>query len=123
MQIFIILALIIAIVAAVLAVQNVAAVTISFLMWNIHASLALMLIVALLAGFIIGMLVFLPGTIKGRMTASGQKKKWGLLETERNTFKQKFEESEKTVKTLEEQLASFSAALEKSHDADKHSDD
>jgi len=113
MQIFIILALLIAVAAAILAIQNVTVVAVTFLFWNIHSSLTLLLIIALLAGFLIGLLAFLPGSVRNKMSSSGQKKRLTALEAERNTYKQKSEESEKTVKELEEQLASFSAALEK----------
>jgi Skp family chaperone for outer membrane proteins len=46
------------------------------------------------------------------MAASGQNKKLAALEDERNQYQKKSEEAEKEVATLEEQLASFSAALE-----------
>ena len=54
MQIFIVLALLIAIVAVVFAVQNTAMITVSFLVWSFEGSLALVLLATLLVGVLIG---------------------------------------------------------------------
>lgn len=113
MQIFIILALGIAIIAVVFALQNLAMVTVSFLFWSIDASLALVLLVTLAAGVLISFLASLPGLVKGKWTASGTKKKLSMLESERSTYQQKAAEADKTINMLEEQLASLSAELEK----------
>lgn len=113
MQIFLILALIIAIFAVIFALQNLAAVTITFLGWSVHASLALVLLVALAVGVVISLLVSLPGSVRGKWSASGQKKRLTALETERDSYKQRAETAEKDVKDLEVQLASLSAELMK----------
>jgi uncharacterized integral membrane protein len=113
MQIFIVLGLLIAIVAVVFALQNLAAVTISFFFWNIHGSLALVLLVSVAVGVLISLLTGLPGLIRGRWTIKSQKKKLAVLEAERNSLQQRAEQAEKEVSALEEQLASLSAALEK----------
>ncbi|MEA4909703.1 MAG: LapA family protein [Chloroflexi bacterium] len=112
MQIFIVIALVIAILAVVFALQNLATVTVTFFIWSIDASLALVLLVTLAVGVLISLLASLPGLIRGRWTVSGQKKKLAALEAERNTYQQKAEAAEKDVKLLEEQMASLSAALE-----------
>jgi cytochrome bd-type quinol oxidase subunit 1 len=111
---------VIAIIAVIFALQNLAAVTVSFLFWNIHGSLALVLLVTLAVGVLISLLASLPGLIRGKWALSSQKKKLAALEAERNTYQHKAEEAEKDVKNLEEQLASFSAELEK-HLPDKTS--
>jgi lipopolysaccharide assembly protein A len=113
MQILLILALLIAIVAVIFALQNVAGVTVTFLIWSIHSSLALVLLVTLAAGVIIGLLTSLPASVRNKWSSSGQKKKLTALEAERDTYRQKTLETELDVKNLEEQLASLSAELDK----------
>lgn len=113
MQIFIILALLIAIVAVVFAVQNTAAVTISFLIWKLEGSLALVLLITLLVGVLISLLASTPGLIRGKWNTSSQKKKLTSLEAERENYLKRAERAEKEVRELELQLASYTAELEK----------
>jgi lipopolysaccharide assembly protein A len=113
MQVFIIIALLIAIVAVVFALQNLVTVSVSFLFWSLHGSLALVLLVTLLVGVLISLLASLPGLVRGRMAASSQKKKLAALESERSLYQQKAEAAEKEVKALEEQVASYTAELNK----------
>ncbi|HEY3343745.1 MAG TPA: lipopolysaccharide assembly protein LapA domain-containing protein [Anaerolineaceae bacterium] len=115
MQILIFIALVIAIVAVIFALQNLAAVTVTFLFWSIHGSLALVLLVTLAGGVLISLLASMPGLVHGKWTSSGQKKTLVALEAERNTYKSKAENAEKEVKDLEVQLASLSAELEKNN--------
>jgi putative membrane protein len=112
MQIFVIIALLISIIAVVFALQNLAAVTVSFFIWSIHGSLALVLLVSMAAGVLISLLASLPGLIRARWTVSAQRKKLATLETESSGYKKRAETAEKDVKTLEEQLAALSAAYE-----------
>ena len=105
MQFMIILALLIAIVAVVFALQNTMAVTVSFFTFNFHSSLALVVLVALMLGVLISVLVSLPGLISGKWTTFSQRRKLGSLEEERNALKQKAEEMEKAVKDLQDKLA------------------
>lgn len=113
MQIFIILALLIAIVAVVFAVQNTAMVTVSFLVWSFEGSLALVLLGTLLVGVLISLLASTPGLIRGKWNYSREKKKLAALVSERDNFQKRADQAEKDVKELEEQLASYSAELEK----------
>lgn len=122
MQILIIIALVLIAAAVVFAVQNVAAVAVTLFFWKVPSSLALVLLIALVAGVLIGLLLVLPGSIKNRMAVSNQKKKLAALEDERDTYKAKSEASEKEVTKLEEQLSSFSAALEEKQTGEKPSD-
>jgi lipopolysaccharide assembly protein A len=115
MQIYLLFALIIAIIAVIFAVQNMAAVTISFLFWNVKGSLALVLLVSLTAGVLLSSLVSIPGFISGKWTSSSQRKKLANLETERNLYKQKAETAEQEVKELEQQLANLTADFEQTH--------
>jgi uncharacterized integral membrane protein len=113
MQIFIVLGLIIAIVAVIFALQNLAAVTITFLFWSIHGSLALVLLVTLACGVLISLLTSMPGLVRGKWTTSKQGKKLASLEAERLAYKQRAEVAEKDVRELEDQVANLSAELEK----------
>jgi uncharacterized integral membrane protein len=113
MQIFILIALVIAILAVLFALQNLVTVTVSFLFWSIQGSLALVLLVTLAAGVLISVLASLPSLARGRWSATRQQKKLAALEAERDALRQKAEAAEKDIKNLEEQLASLSAGLEK----------
>lgn len=126
MQIFLILALLIAILAVIFAVQNVAVVSISFFAWHLDLSLAVALLVALAAGALIAILVAVPGRIKNSWNNTSQRKKFSGLEAERDNLKarvdaiaadrdqyiQKLDEAKSEIADLEERLASFSAALD-----------
>ena len=126
MPIFLILALLIAVIAVIFALQNVAALTVTFFIWHIQTSAAVAMLVALAAGIVITLLVSVPGRLRGSMNSSAQKKKFLGLEAERDALKAKVDEaqaqrdanlkraeaSEKEVAQLEEQLASISAALQ-----------
>ncbi len=113
MQIFIFIALLIAILAVIFALQNLAVVTVSFLFWSIQGSQALVLLVTLAAGVLISLLASLPGLVRGKWSTASQRKKLAALEAERNNFRQRAATAEKDVKDLEEQVASLSAELEK----------
>ena len=80
MQILIIIALVLIAAAVVFAVQNVAAVAVTLFFWKVPSSLALVLLIALVAGVLIGLLLVLPGSIKNRMAVSNQKKKLAALD-------------------------------------------
>jgi uncharacterized integral membrane protein len=126
MQIFLILALLIAIVAVVFAVQNPTIVTITFVTWSLHTSLAVALLVALGAGVLITLLVSIPGRVKGSWSSASQKKKHSLLEAEhsrlqqkldemaldRDKYLKKWEDAELEITNLEQQTANLSGALE-----------
>ncbi len=126
MQIFLILAVLLAIIAVIFAVQNVTVVSISFFVWSIQVSLAVALLVALGAGVLITLLLSIPGKIKDSLNSSASKKKYASLEAERGRLQVKVEElaaerdkhlvklveADREIAGLEEQLASLSAALQ-----------
>lgn len=112
MQVFIIIALIIAVLAVIFALQNLTAVTVTFFIWKFDGSLALVLLLSVVVGVLISLLASLPGLIRGKWTVASQRKKLAALEGERSENQRKAEEASKEVVTLEEQLASMSAALE-----------
>ena len=101
MQIFVIIALAIAIVAVIFAVQNAVPVTVSFLVWKFQGSLALVLLVATATGALISLLASVPSLVKGGWTASRQKKKLAELETHLSDHKAKLEEAQKKLQEKE----------------------
>ena len=80
MQIFLFVALFIAVLAVVFAVQNTAPAIVSFFLWKFNGSLALVLLVSLAAGALISFLVSLPANLKTRWTIRQQRKKLNELE-------------------------------------------
>jgi lipopolysaccharide assembly protein A len=115
MQIFIILALLIAGVAVIFALQNITTVTVTFFIWSIHGSLALILLASVAVGVLISLLASLPGLVRGSWTIGSHKRKLSNLQNERGDYQRRAEEAEKEVKDLEEQLASLSAELAEIH--------
>jgi uncharacterized integral membrane protein len=113
MVFYLILALIIIALAVIFAVGNMTAVTVAFMTWTIHTNLAVALMAALGAGVVIAVLFTMPGMVRSGLNSSGQKKKLSKLEAERDKYKQQAEDAAKEVTTLEEQLASYSAELDK----------
>ncbi len=67
MRIFFAVALILALLVTVFAVQNNQPITISFLFWSIDGSLALVLMVTLVLGIVIGVLLMAPGSVRSRL--------------------------------------------------------
>lgn len=80
MQIFLFLALFIALVAAVFAMQNSSSVQVTFLMWHFNSSLAAVLLIALAVGALISTLVSMPSNLKTRWTIRQQRKKMNDME-------------------------------------------
>jgi len=80
MQIFLFIALFIAVLAVVFAVQNTAPALVSFFVWEFNGSLALVLLVSLAVGALISFFFSLPANIKTRWTIRQQRKKINELE-------------------------------------------
>src|SRR5512142_1897057 len=93
--IYLILALVIAAVAVVFAVQNVMTVTIAFLAWKVTASLSLVLLATLIIGVLVGLLVLAPSAIKNTLAVSSHRKRIGLLEKELDDHRQRVAELQK----------------------------
>lgn len=74
MIISLILGLILGAVAVIFALQNITVITVAFLAWQIHGSLALILILAVLAGIIISLLISIPEVIRSSFTISSLRK-------------------------------------------------
>lgn len=67
MRIFIAIALILALLVTVFAVQNNQPIAINFLFWSIEGSLALVLMITLVLGIVVGVLLMAPGSIRSRI--------------------------------------------------------
>ncbi len=93
--VYLIFALLIAVVAVIFALQNTITVTISFLAWEVTGSLSLVLLVTLAIGAVIGLLVLAPSTIKNTLAASGHRKRIGSLEKELDEHKARVAELQK----------------------------
>lgn len=106
MMIFsLILALLFAVTAVVFALGNTDVVTVSFLSWHVEGSLALVLLIAVAVGILIGVLLMTPGTVKRNLALSGQKKKLKTAEQELDQHKSKVIKLEGKVKETEVQQA------------------
>ena len=80
MQLQLIVAIIIAILAVVFALQNAIPIVVSFLTWRFESSLALVLLITLALGILMSLLVSVPSVIKKMKIISNQKKKIQKLE-------------------------------------------
>jgi len=76
-----ILALAIAIMAVVFALQNPTIVTVSLFGYPVEGSLALVILVAVAVGIVIGVLVMAPGRIKSSLSNARNRKKISSLES------------------------------------------
>ena len=81
MQLQLIAAIIVAILAVVFALQNTVPITVSFLTWRFESSLALVLLITVALGVIMSLLVSVPSKIKRVKLISSQKKKIQELES------------------------------------------
>lgn len=93
--VYLIVALLIAVVAVIFALQNSITVTISFLAWEVTGSLSLVLLITLAIGALIGLLVLAPTAIKNTITASNNRKRIGILEKELDEQKLRIADLEK----------------------------
>lgn len=80
MQFFLFIALVIAALAILFAAQNNDPAIVTFLFWEFESSLALVLVLSLLAGALISFFVSLPTNLRVRWSLRNQKKKISELE-------------------------------------------
>lgn len=67
MRLLIVVALLLSLLVTVFAVQNNAATAVRFLFWSVQGSFALVLMVTLIMGILIGVLLMLPGSLRQRL--------------------------------------------------------
>ena len=77
---FLIIALILAIVAVVIALENPLLVTMSFFGYGVQGSLAAFVLLGVGVGIVIGVLVMLPPVLKGAINVSRHRKQIKTLE-------------------------------------------
>ncbi len=94
-----ILALVMAILMVFFALENTAMVTVSFFGYAVQGSLALIVMVAMGIGVIIGLLVMAPGRIKSGLANARHRKTIGTLESDLEEHKTRLSELDKTSKT------------------------
>ena len=93
-----ILALIVAVAAVVFALQNTTPVTVSFIVWQFKDQpLALILLLALAAGVLIGLLTILPGAVRNKWRTVSQRKKIEGLEKSLQEAQVKLEQAKLEV--------------------------
>ena len=80
MQVYIILALLVALLVTVFAVQNTTAIAVTLFAWRIEGSLAIILMGTLFLGILVGVFLLTPTAIRGRLTAADLRKKLQKLE-------------------------------------------
>ena len=88
MRIYLILALLLAIIVTIFAVQNNEPVDVSFLTFELNGSLALVLMITLTLGIIIGLLVSAPASLRRRMEIGGLKKNVRQMEKDLTTARE-----------------------------------
>lgn len=98
---YLVLALILAIVAVIFALQNTAAVTLTFFAWEVGGSLSLVVLVTLVIGVLVGWLFVAPSLVKNSLQGSGQRKRIAALEKEVGEYKASLEKAQGKVKELE----------------------
>jgi putative membrane protein len=98
-----ILALAIAIVAVIFALQNTAIVTVTFFSVSFEGSLALVILVAVAVGILIGALVMTPGSIKNRLANVRSRKKISSLEASLDEQRVRLSQAEKPASSQNEQ--------------------
>ncbi len=94
--VYLIVALVIALLAVAFALQNTMPIAISFLAWTAKGSLSLVVLITLVIGIVIGLLVLTPSAIKNSFAVSHHLKRIGTLEKELDEHKAKIAELQKS---------------------------
>ena len=101
MQLWLIMAIVIAMLVVIFALQNAIPITVSFLTWKFESSLALILLITIALGVLMSLLVSVPSKIKKIKIILNQKKKIQELE---NAFQVKNDAKEEKKENLEAEL-------------------
>ncbi|NES18634.1 MAG: DUF1049 domain-containing protein [Symploca sp. SIO3E6] len=118
MRLFLILASIIALLAIIFALQNSVTIEIVFGIWRLEESLALILLLVLTVGFIIGLLVSIPAITKKEWKILSQKKRIVELENKLSEHIERISSQRKRIDYLEDSIKSeldVSAVNESEH--------
>ena len=103
--VYLIIALLIAVIAVIFALQNTLTITIAFFTWRVTGSLSLVLLVTLAIGVLIGLLFVAPSLLKHTFRASDQRKRIGALEKELEDHKAKLSELQKPAPAIQSPAA------------------
>ena len=85
MRALIALALILALLVTIFAVQNNADTTVKFLAWSVRGSAALVLMITLIAGIAVGLLLMIPGSVRNRLKVAELNRQVKSLENDVRT--------------------------------------
>lgn len=96
-----ILALIFAIMAVIFASQNPTIVTISFYRYSVEGSLAVVILLSVMIGIIIGTLIMTPGAVKRILELRSHRRKVGGLEKSLEEQKDKIAKAEHILSIYE----------------------
>ena len=102
MQVQLIVAIIVAILAVVFALQNAVPITVSFLTWRFESSLALVLLITVALGILMSLLVSVPSMIKTKKMISSQRKK--IQELESGLHEEAENKAEEEIESEESEL-------------------
>ncbi|MDD4583654.1 MAG: LapA family protein [Eubacteriales bacterium] len=97
-----VLSLFFALIVALFAIQNAAAVSIKFFIWNVTISQALVILISAIFGAITVMMLSLVKQLKLNGTIKNDKKAITALENENQTLKKKLEEATLQAKDISE---------------------
>ncbi|MES2224259.1 MAG: LapA family protein [Patescibacteria group bacterium] len=100
MIIFIIIGILLGAVAVIFALQNTVAITVTFLFWQIHSSLAIILMVAIISGMIVNLLLSLPEIVSDYFSFKNMIKERNRLEAEVRANHETIAELNKKVEAM-----------------------
>lgn len=84
MRLLVAIALLLSLLVTIFAVQNNAATSVKFLFWSVQGSFALVLMVTLIVGILVGVLLMLPGSVRNRLRAAEMKRSLRVAEERRS---------------------------------------
>lgn len=111
MPILVIFALVISLLAILFALQNASSIFINFLVWRFYGSLALILLLTLALGVIIGLLVTIPSILKRGWLSSRRKHQLSQLEEEYQGQAQDASSQKKRLELMQATQMQFLSAL------------
>ncbi len=85
MRFLILVALFLSLLVTIFAVQNNQPTTVKFLAWSVDGSSALVLMVTLILGILIGVMLMVPGSVRGRLRAGELRRSLRELEEQHPT--------------------------------------
>ena len=104
MRLFLILAVVIAILAIIFALQNAVPIAVTLGIWRVEISLALVLVLTLGVGVVVGLLVSVPSLMRQNWKLAHQKRHNKDLEKELNEQTQQLANQQKRIEYLENSL-------------------